>query len=117
MRKLVSNSILFTGLLLFLSGCGARSQSAGHVRPVIAALESYHRDHHAYPTNLAQLSPAYLKGDLKKFLEGHSGVGILWSLQYQQLSSHDYQLWFRGAHHDAQYKNGKFVSGSTSYFR
>jgi hypothetical protein len=63
------------------------------------------------------LSPTYLKGDLKKFLEGHSEVGILWSLQYERLSAHDYELWFRGAHHDAKYKNGKFVSGSTSYFR
>lgn len=117
MRKLLSVSILFTGVWLSLCGCGAQSKASGHVRPVIAALESYHRDHNAYPTNLTQLSPTYLKGDLKKFLEGHSEVGILWSLQYERLSAHDYELWFRGAHHDAKYKNGKFVSGSTSYFR
>ena len=62
MRKVIFISVLSTALLLSLYGCGARSKSSGHVRPVIAALESYHRDHNAYPTNLTQLSPDLSQG-------------------------------------------------------
>ena len=122
MRKLIFLSVSLAVLLLY--GCGlvapeaaARRKASGHVQPVLTALENYHRDHKAYPTNLAQLSPDYLKGDVKKFLEGHSDVGIVWSLQYERVNPSDYELWFRGAHHDAKYQNGKFVSGGTSYFR
>lgn len=116
MRKFVFFSIAITGMWLLLSGCGllapattARSKAYLHVRPVISALEKFHHDRSVYPTNLVQLSPAYLEGDLKRFLEGSTDAGRVWYLDYERLHAHEYELWFRGVHHDAGYKNGKFI--------
>jgi len=44
-------------------------------------------------------------------------MGRLWYLDYERLNETEYELWFRGVHHDAGYKNGKFIDGGTYYFR
>ena len=109
-------------VLLFAQGCEmfmpkttARVKASSRVKPVIAALDVYHREHGGYPATLDELRPRYLSADIP--LEEKTERGVRWGLHYKRPAPDAYELLFEDAYSDALYKNGKLVSATSNPFR
>ena len=87
-------AILPVILLSMLVGCvstpSPRAQAAAHVRPMIAALQVYHRQTGDYPQQLNDLRPKYL-GVAVPCHDWNDGRHS-WTANYQRVDRNHYQL-------------------------
>ena len=112
--------VLIAGILAALIPAGCRAAyawSADRVtKPVIEAIEAYKTLTGRLPATLSDLSA--LPGAQKALkLEGHSDVGLVWSINYRNMSNGTYVVSFNHVHYDVWYTNGKRDDIRFNFFR
>jgi|SRR5882724_969057 len=115
---------LVTGCTFFMPKTTARVVARPYVKPVLAALDAYHKSHNQYPKTLVELRSGYpqaLKG-LESVYDGAlfervEGGYIDWSIGYKLETPQSYLLTFQRGPCDAAYRNGKLVSSSSNPMR
>ena len=74
-------------------------------KPVIRAIDAFKSRTGRLPTTLSELTETNRGKALK--LEGHSNVGLVWSVNYRNNSNDSYVVTFNHVHYDVRYENGK----------
>lgn len=115
---------LVTGCTFFMPETTARIVAKPYVKPVLAALEAYHKSHNQYPKTLDELRSEYPKalegleskydGTLFRKVEGRY---IDWTIDYKQETPESYLLGFQRGACDAHYRNGKLLWSDSNPMR
>jgi hypothetical protein len=102
----------------------ARIVAKPYVKPVLAALEAYHKSHDQYPKTLDELRSEYPKaleglqsmydGTLYEKVVGDFGY---WTFSYKRETLQSYLLSFQRGATDASYRNGKLISADSNWTR
>ena len=100
-------------LVSVLVGCASapspKVEAASHVRPIIAALQAYHRESGDYPQQLEGLLPHYLRADA--LFRNNTDAKHIWHFFYDRVDQNHYSLQFvTSPCSEAIYKNGKFIA-------
>lgn len=100
--------------LFMLVGCAStpspQAEAASHVRPIVAALQAYHRESGDYPEELAGLRPQYLPADVLVY--DNSNARHSWFLHYQRIDQNHYMLYLDSTPcSQAVFKDGTFTAG------
>jgi hypothetical protein len=99
--------------LFVLVGCASapspRAEAASHVKPIIAALQTYHDDSDDYPRQLDELRPHYIRADVP--FHDDTDAKHIWYCFYDRVDQDHYSLQFYTAPcSEVIYKNGKFIA-------
>ena len=102
----------------------ARVIARPYVKPVLAALEAYHKSHNQYPKTLDELRTEYpkaLEGLESKYdgalYEKTEGRYIDWTIGYKQETPQSFLLSFQRGSSDASYRNGKLIWSDSNWMR
>src|SRR5437899_5464748 len=113
--------LLVTGCTFFMPNTTAHVVARPYVKPVLAALEAYHKSHNQYPKTLVELRSEYPKvlEGLDSLYDGAlfekvEGGYIDWSIGYKLETPQSYLLTFQRGPCDAAYRNGKLVSSDSN---
>lgn len=115
---------LVTGCTLFMPETTARIVAKPYVKPVLAALEAYHKSHNQYPKTLDELRfeyPKVLEGLESKYdgtlFAKVEGRYCEWTIDYKQETPQSYLLGFQRGACDATYRNGKLLWSDSNWMR
>jgi hypothetical protein len=120
-------------LLSLVVGCASdpspRAKAISLAKPIIAALQAYHRETGDYPRQLGELRPRYVQNDMHFYVstDGKSS-GLVYPLPYkdgkyvalcyQRLSQGHYELYLNTPPcSQAVYIDGEFMAGYGPVFR
>jgi len=112
-KTIAMKAILPIILIFVLVGCASapspQAEATSHVRPIIVALQAYHRDSGDYPQQLDGLRPNYIRADLLFY--NNTDTKDIWYCSYDRVDPNHYSLQFYTSPcSEAIYKNGKFIS-------
>jgi hypothetical protein len=116
--------LLVTGCTFFMPKTTARVVARPYVKPVLVALEAYHKSHNQYPKTLDELRTEYPKAleglqssDNGALFSKIEGEYCLWTFVYKQETPQSYLLNFQRGPCDAAYRNGKLVWSDSNPMR
>ena len=106
-------------LLFVLVGCASapspQTKATSRVRPIVVALQTYHRDTGDYPQQLGDLRPHHVRADVAF---DNWDVEHIWHIYYQRVDRNNYALQFYTPPcSEAVYKNGKFIAAYGPAFK
>jgi len=88
MMKLLLLSVVFLSFMGCASAPSRKAQAASRVKPVIAALNSYHKETRDYPQQLEELRPRYLSANVRYF--DSTNAKHIWRVQYTRIDNNKY---------------------------
>ena len=106
--------ILPVVLLSVIVGCASapspQAEATSHVRPIITALQSYHRESGDYPQQLDDLRLHYLQANVP--LYDNRDAKHHWVLIYQRVDQNSYKLFVDSTPcSQTVFKDGTFIAG------
>jgi hypothetical protein len=118
-KTMTMKAILPIVLLSVLVGCASppspQTEATSRVRPIVTALQAYHRDTGDYPQQLGELHPRYARADVPF---DHSDENHIWRIFYQRVDRNNYALRFNTPPcSEAVYKNGTFIAAYGPAFK